>query len=121
MARPLIDSFRDAGNGFIHVIRTQRNMVIHLIVALLTIIFGWRLGLTAVEFSLIMVCIVMVIAGEIFNTVVETVVDLCTREYHPLAAQAKDMAAAGVLVLSVTAAIIGVIIFGPKLWSLFCR
>jgi diacylglycerol kinase (ATP) len=68
---------------------------------------------------LVVLCIGMVVAAELVNTAIESVVDLVSPERHPLAAQAKDVAAAAVLVCAVAAAIVGLIIFIPYLTRLF--
>ena len=58
-----------------------------------------------------------VVAAELFNTAIESAVDLVTTEYHPLAKAAKDAAAGGVLVAAFSSVIVGLIIFGPRIWS----
>jgi len=59
----------------------------------------------------------MVIAAEFFNTAIEFVVDLVSPEKHPLAGAAKDVAAGAVLILSIAAAIVGILIFSPYLMT----
>jgi len=59
-----------------------------------------------------------VLAAEGFNTAVEAVVDLVTREHHPLARIAKDVAAGTVLLCAITSVVVGVLLFGPRLWKL---
>jgi diacylglycerol kinase len=56
-----------------------------------------------------------VFVAEMFNTVMETVVDLATEEYHPLARQAKDVAAGAVLIAAITAVAVGILILAPPL------
>ena len=58
-----------------------------------------------------MICCGLVIFAELCNTAMETIVDLATQELHPLAKRAKDIAAASVYVLSITAAVVGCIVF----------
>ena len=58
---------------------------------------------------------------EMMNSAIETVVDLVSPETHPLAGKAKDVAAGAVLVCAVITAIVGTMIFGPKLWTLFLK
>jgi undecaprenol kinase len=53
------------------------------------------------------------------NSSIERVVDLVTQEYHPLAKQAKDIAAGAVLLYAIFSVIVGMIIFLPKLIHLF--
>lgn len=68
-------------------------------------------GITRTEWIVIILCIGVVIAAELFNTAIEKLVDLVSPERHPIAGQVKDIAAGAVLVCAVAAAIIGIIIF----------
>jgi len=72
-------------------------------------------GITRTEWIVIILCIGVVIAAELFNTAIERLVDLVSPERHPIAGQVKDIAAGAVLVCAVAAAIIGIIIFLPYL------
>ena len=67
------------------------------------------------SWAIVLVCCGMVIAAELLNTAIETVVDLVSPEFHPLAGQAKDIAAAASWVLSLTAAVVGVIVYANAL------
>jgi diacylglycerol kinase len=100
-----------------HVLRTQRNARIHLSLALAVIVLGLWLGLSRIEWAIIVLTIGLVLAAEAFNTVAEAAVDLATDEYHPLAKIAKDVAAGAVLLMAITAAIVGLLILGPPLWA----
>jgi diacylglycerol kinase len=96
-----------------HVLRTQRNARIHLSLALVVIVLGLWLGLSRIEWAIIG----LVLAAESFNTVAEAAVDLATAEYHPLAKIAKDVAAGAVLLMAITAVVVGLLILGPPLWA----
>lgn len=111
----LLASFRFAGQGIAYVIRTQRNMRIHLGVAGCVLALAGAVGVSRLELAVLLLCILAVLTLEMLNTVVEAVVDLATGEYHPLAKIAKDVAAGAVLVMSGGAAIIGLLILGPPL------
>jgi diacylglycerol kinase len=111
----LIQSFGHAFDGLGYVIKGERNVRLHLIMAGLVIALGLVLGLSSVEWGLLVIAIALVFAGEMLNTVVELVVDLITRDHHPLAKHAKDVAAGAILVASIAAAALGLIILGPKL------
>ena len=67
------------------------------------------------EFCLLLLTVGAVGVAEVFNTAVETVVDMITPEYHPLAAVAKDVAAGAVLLAAAMAVVIGVLLFGPRI------
>jgi diacylglycerol kinase (ATP) len=113
----LVTSFKHAFSGVWHVLRTQRNARIHLSVALVVVVLGLWLRLSRAEWAIIVLTIGLVLAAESFNTVAEAAVDLATAEYHPLAKIAKDVAAGAVLLLAVTAVIVGLLILGPPLWN----
>ena len=113
----LLNGFKYAFSGMWHVLRTQRNARIHLSLALIVIVLGLWLGLSRTEWAIIVLTIGLVLAAESFNTVAEAAVDLATAEYHPLAKIAKDVAAGAVLLMAITAVIVGLLILGPPLWA----
>jgi diacylglycerol kinase len=113
----LLTSFKYAFSGVSHVLRTQRNARIHLLVALVVIVVGLWLGLNRTEWAIIALTIGSVLAAESLNTVAEAAVDLATSEYHPLAKIAKDVAAGAVLLMAMTAVVVGLLILGPPLWG----
>lgn len=114
-----VKSFRDAFRGIWYTIHTQSNAQIHLAITVFTLSFGAYVGLTATEWCLVFVAIGLVTGAEIFNTAIESLTDLVSPDYHPLAGRVKDVAAGGVLVCAICAAIIGVIIFGPRILAFF--
>ncbi|MDR0961114.1 MAG: diacylglycerol kinase family protein, partial [Mediterranea sp.] len=106
-------SFKYAWCGFRKCALSEQNLCFHLAVTVLVIAAGFAFGITRTEWLFIILCIGMVIAAELINTAIEKVVDLASPERHPLAGQAKDIAAAAVLVCAIMAIIIGLIIFVP--------
>ena len=110
-----IQSFGFAFKGVATLIKTQPNARIHLLAILLVTVAGYLLKVSMTEWCFIVIAFAMVLAAEAFNTAVEFVVDLTSPDYHPLAGKAKDVAAAAVLITAIGAAIIGIIIFLPKL------
>ncbi|HJT58510.1 MAG TPA: diacylglycerol kinase family protein [Ktedonobacteraceae bacterium] len=113
-----IGSFGFAFAGLWYALRTQRNMWVHIIIAILAIALGIVLRISAVEFAMIFVAIAGVFIAEMFNTVFEVCVDLASPEYHPMAKIAKDVAAGAVLLSAMLAVVIGLFVFGPHLWGL---
>ncbi len=113
----LASSFRFAWQGVAYVVRTQRNMRIHLGVATTVLVLAGALRISRLELACLLLCILAVTTLEMVNTVVEAVVDLVAEEYHPLAKIAKDVAAGAVLVGAVGASVIGLLILGPPLAS----
>lgn len=111
-----IAGFSYAFTGLWYALRTQRNARVHAGVALLVIIAGIILRISAVEFAVLFVAITGVFIAEMFNTVIEICVDLASPDYHPLAKTAKDVAAGAVLLNAILSVIIGLFILGPHLW-----
>lgn len=90
-----------------------------MVMACVVIGVGLYLSLQTWEWITILLTVGIVLTLECLNTAIETVVDLVTEEYHPLAKIAKDVAAGAVLIFSIIAVIIGLLIFGPKMGQLF--
>lgn len=115
--QPLYESFRHAAEGLLYVLREERNARLHVISAVVVLLVSAWLGLTPIEWALIIACIALVFVGEMLNTVVELTVDLMMPEINPLAKHAKDVAAGAILIASLTAAVTGLLVLGPKLWE----
>ncbi|HUW95879.1 MAG TPA: diacylglycerol kinase family protein [Anaerolineae bacterium] len=111
----LVESFRFAFAGLGHALRSQRNARIHVSVAVVVLILGAALGLEPVRWAVIFLTFGFVFVAELFNTVVEAAIDLVTEEYHPLAKQAKDVAAGAVLTSVIVAVAVGLLVLGPPL------
>lgn len=111
-------SFAFAGEGVWHVIRSQRNMRVHLAAAACAIAAGLVLRIGAADWACVITAIGLVLATEVLNTVVEALTDLLTREFHPLAKVAKDAAAGAVLIASVAAVGVAAAVFLPRLLAL---
>ncbi len=113
--RKLVDSFSFAIDGIKQAFQSERNLRIHVIIGLLVLILGVLLGLTRVEFIILLFVISLVLVMELFNTVVERIIDLVSPNYHPRAKVIKNIAAGAVLISSVNAAIIGFLLFYNRL------
>lgn len=109
--KKLVDSFNYAIEGIIYSIRTQRNMRIHMMVALLVLTACFFYDLSKVELLIITITITMVIMAEMINTAIECAIDATTNYYHPLAKIAKNVAAGAVLITAINAVLVGYIIF----------
>lgn len=117
-SRRFFESLRYAVEGIAYCMKTQRNMKIHLVIAIIALVLCVLLRISRVELMLAIVSISMVFICEIINTAVERAVDTATLEYHPIAKIAKDVAAGAVLVAALNSIIIGLLIFGRYLWAL---
>lgn len=111
-------SFVYAWRGVIYAVRTQRNMRVHIALAIVAVALGVFLRISPVEFAMLFVAITGVFITEMINTVAEACVDLATQTYHPLARVAKDVAAGAVLVASILALVIALFVYVPHLWTL---
>ncbi|MGI6793364.1 diacylglycerol kinase family protein [Bacteroides sp. KG68] len=111
--------FGYAWKGIRCCIGKEQNLSFHLIAAIIVVIAGIILSITKIEWTIVILCIGVVIAAELFNTAIERLVDLVSPQQHPIAGKVKDIAAGAVLVCAVTAAIIGLIIFVPYLTRFF--
>jgi diacylglycerol kinase len=108
-------SFYHAGRGLFTLCAREPNFQIHLAAAVLAIGFGLFFGISNVEWLVLILTISAALTAEAFNTALERMVDLIHPERHPLARDAKDLAAAAVLTISIAAAVIGLILFAPRI------
>ena len=108
-------SFLFAVQGFRFAVRSERNIKVMLGGAAFAVIMGLVLQIDLVSWAIIFLSCGVVISAELVNTAIETVVDLVSPEFHPLAGRAKDIAAAAVWVLSVLVALVGVAVFAHAL------
>ena len=111
-------NFLFALNGLKEAAATQVNFRIHIIAVIAAISTGIFFNISITEWCLLFFSAGLVIAAECFNTALEYLIDLVSPQFNTAAGKIKDLAAAGVLIASVTAAITGGIIFIPKLYFL---
>ena len=108
-------SFTWAFEGIVYVLRTQRNMQLHLGVGFVVLIMALVLDLTRLEILAVVGAVSLVIVVEMLNTAIEAAVDAVISEFHPLAKTAKDVAAGAVLVAAVNAAVVAYLVFYNRL------
>jgi len=114
--RGIIRSFNYAIEGFIHVVKTQRNMRIHFLIAVFALLLGIYLNFNRFEMLLLCSAITFVFLSEMINTAIEYVVDLVLEDrYHALAQNIKDITAGAVLVASLNAIIVGYLLFSRNI------
>jgi len=113
----ILAGFIFAGKGIRTAFISERNLKIQTCFVVLVILSGWVLHISIIEWLICFLCFGLVIGAELINTSVEKLVDLASPQFHPLAEKVKDIAAGAVLFNSVIAAIIGLIIFVPKIWE----
>ena len=112
-----IAAFGHAFRGWWYVLNTQHNAWIHTAVAIIVLLLGLWLKLTARDWAVLVLTIAIVFMAEFLNTAVEAVVDLASPVHHPLAKVGKDVGAGAVLVAALAAVLIGLLILGPPLWQ----
>jgi diacylglycerol kinase (ATP) len=109
-----IQSFEHAGNGIRVFLKTTHNAWVHISVAVVVIWLGFVFDISQTEWMFLVLSIGFVLTAEAFNTALEFDIDLTSPEYHEFAKYTKDVAAGAVLIASITASIVGLIIFLPK-------
>jgi diacylglycerol kinase (ATP) len=110
-APSLLDSFNYAFEGVIHVLRTQRNLRIHFVAAILVFAGAIAVGVTRLQLIALVLAIAFVLVAEMLNTAIEGVIDVSTTSFDPNAKLAKDIAAGAVLIASMTAVAVGFLVF----------
>jgi diacylglycerol kinase len=116
--RSRYSSFTYALKGLTVLLTTQPNFVIHVVSGILVTLAGFYFHISRGEWLAIALTIVIVLLTEVFNTAIEFIVDLVSPEYHPIAGKIKDISAAAVLLSAIGAVVVGLIVFGPKVWAL---
>jgi diacylglycerol kinase (ATP) len=110
-APTLIDSFNYAFEGIIHVLRTQRNLRIHFVIAIAVIAAAAGFGVDRIELICLLLAIAFVLVAEMVNSAIEGAIDVSTTSFDPNAKLAKDIAAGAVLISTITALAVGYLIF----------
>ncbi len=108
-------SFNWAFEGIVYVLRTQRNMQIHVGVAVVALMMGLVLDFSRLEFVAVMGAVSLVLVAEMMNTAIEAAIDAVVTTYHPLVKIAKDVAAGAVLVATVNALAVAYFVFYDRL------
>lgn len=111
----IVDSFNCAIEGLIYVLKSQRNMRIHFLFAVLLLLLGIYLNLRGIELLILLMAIAFVLFAEMFNTAIEYTVDLISNTVNPLARIIKDISAGAVLLASATGLIVFYMIFSRYL------
>jgi diacylglycerol kinase (ATP) len=110
-APSVLDSFNYAFEGIIHVLRTQRNLRIHFLIAIGVIAAAIAVGVDRIEMILLLLAIAFVLVAEMLNSAIEGAIDVSTTSFDPNAKLAKDVAAGAVLIASISALAIGYVVF----------
>ena len=114
----LLHSFKYAFTGIYSSVKKERNLKIHTSIMLLVIIMGVLLKINYHEWLTCLVLFALVLSSELINTAIEITLNLITTEINPQVKLAKDISAGAVLINAIFSAIIGLIIFIPKIITL---
>jgi len=106
-------SLSHALNGFAFALRTQGNIRVHIFATIVVVTLGFALGITRLEWAALTFAISIVWVAELFNTALEFLCDIVAPEKSDLVKNAKDIAAAAVLLAALAAATIGALVFWP--------
>lgn len=108
----VLRSFRFAGQGILDLFRFENNAKVHLLAAILVIGAGLVIGISPVEWAIILTQIGLVWAAEAFNTAIEKLCDFVSPGLHPEIKAIKDMSSGAVLILTIIAVLVGLLVFG---------
>lgn len=114
----LISAFRCAGAGIAYAFTSQRNLKIHLAFAIIAVALGFVLRISEAGWLAVVLCIALVMALELVNTAIESVVDLVSPEWNLLAKRAKDCAAGAVYLAAFASIVVAAIVYLPRLAAL---
>ena len=115
----MLKSFKFSFDGLKYAYLHEQSLVLHVVVMILIVSFGIGFKITPIQWVITLVMGALILVAELFNTSVEAVVDMVTQEYHPLAKVAKDTASAACFVADVVAFGMWLVVFVPKIISLF--
>jgi diacylglycerol kinase len=110
--------FRAAFSGLRRLVTSERHFQLHLVAATCAVIMAAFFDFSTLEWAILMVTIGLVLVAEGLNSAIERAIDTTTPGLHPLAKAAKDIAAAAVLIAAIISVIVGLLLYGPKLWAL---
>lgn len=113
--RGRLRSFRHAFGGIADLLVTQHNAWIHALATVCVIVVGLSSGVSAIEWCVLILAMMVVWVAEALNTAIEYLCDVASPDFHPLVKKSKDIAAGGVLLSAIGAAVLGFIILLPRL------
>lgn len=113
------NSFRAAFVGLYEGLKNQWNFKFHLIAACLVIALGFYFEVSKIEWCILLLCCALVISLELINTAIELLCDFIEPNKNEKIRVIKDISAAGVLISAIVAAIVGGIVFVPKIIEKF--
>jgi len=110
-----LKGFAYAFNGLVIFFRHERNGRIQLLIAIVAVLLSWGFKISTAEWMVVLGCIATVLSFEMINSSIEKLCNLVHPTYHPAVKTIKDLSAGAVLFVSIFTAVIGLIIFIPKI------
>lgn len=115
----ILHTFSNAKRGVFLALKSERNIKIHFIVAILALLAGFLLKFSAVKICIILLTCLSVIVAEMINSAIEYALDaVFHNKYSSMVGMAKDISAGAVLVATIVALVIGASLFLPHLYAL---
>jgi diacylglycerol kinase len=113
-----LKSFNYASRGMAYLFKSQLNARVELAIAGFVILTGLYFGISSAEWIIVLLCIALVLSLESVNTAIEILADKVEANHNWEIGVIKDIAAGAVLIASIVSAIIGFIIFVPRILDL---
>ena len=109
-------TYRNALKGIRLALKSEKNIRVHFVIALLSMTIGLTLKFTSVDFCILLIAIALVIIAEMMNSSIEFTLDaIFHNRYSKLVGMAKDIAAGGVMIATFISIAIGILLFGSKI------
>ncbi len=116
--RTFFTSLANALEGLAYALKSQRNLRIHLAAGVVAVTAAVAMEFSRVELILVILTVCLVVLGEMLNTALEFALNLLEARHHPVVRAAKDLAAGGVLTAVAGSIVVGLLLFGPRLWAM---
>ena len=116
------NTFKNARKGMRLSIKSERNIRVHLFTASLVLVTAYCLNFSIVKFCILLLTIAGVISAEMFNSAIEFSLDaIFNNRYCRMVGMAKDIAAGAVMLVTISAVMIGVLLFAPPIIQLITQ
>ena len=113
------NTFKNARKGMLLVLKSERNVRIHLVMAAFVLMFGFLLNFSITKLCILLIAIGMVVSAEMINSALEYSLDaVFHNRYSRLVGMAKDISAGAVMFVTIIAVVIGLLIFIPPIFRL---
>lgn len=114
------NTFKNARKGMRLTLKSERNIRVHMLVGAFVLASAFCFGFSISKICILLLTISAVISAEMFNSAIEFSLDaIFHNKYCRMVGMAKDIAAGAVMVVTVTAVLIGVLLFAPEVIELF--